>query len=215
MSLIALSALASVDAGPVSIVEPVASSNGEDCVPVQFWCRHAGPIIKWAQHPIAATCRFQQWERPLSGNLLRRVPLEVRLRRRPSRAGGVTDVSLWFSPRTASGCSSHPQWLWFSVVPIGAESKTLCGRNARNSAWTSGKVVCRVDDVASSMAALQWQLECLSRHRSRTALQDTIFRKTHPTFSWQNTQDIVLLRPSLRSHCWLAVNSRPGTREDR
>ena len=93
-----------------------------DCVPVQFWCRHAGPIIKWAHH-IAATCRSQQRGRPLSGNLLRHVPLEVRWRRRPSRAGGVTDASLWISPEQHLGAPTTYIGSNSVLVPFGANRR--------------------------------------------------------------------------------------------
>ena len=98
MSLIALSALVPVDAGPDQI--PSSSTLPAQRVLTRKSGHHVG------QHSIAATCRSQQRGRPLSGNLFRRVPQCV-CDGYP-RVQEASDVSLWFSPRTTSVCSSNP-----------------------------------------------------------------------------------------------------------
>ena len=67
-------------------------------------CRHAGLIIKWAQHCIAATGRSQQRWRPLSGNVLRSQSFgtETFARRRRHRRlvrDKITFHGCWLSPR--------------------------------------------------------------------------------------------------------------------
>ena len=92
--------------------------------------------------------------RPLSGTLFRSVPLDsafvretLACRRRLAR-NTTACRGPWLSPRTATGCSSNPHWLWFSAVhqsspPLAA----VCSR--RKTAPQAAKIFLSLEGSSS------------------------------------------------------------------
>ena len=210
---IALGALAPTDVGPDSIVEHIARSNGEDSVPVPD-STSFGAETRGSDHQVGTTFYCRDMPFPATG---------------AAAVGQLSTCESAFATKTLA-CRRRHRHLVRNMDRFGFHQEQRfsrrriedCLRQERMrdtaSGRVRGKVVCRVD-VARSIAkdscgqrlTVATHTNWNAFHRSRTALQDTCSRKTYPTFSWQYTEDTVLVRPSTLWTCqgW-SVNS--GTR---